>query len=174
MSAAAEPVLRGGGLPTAALLGFAMGVLGLLGGLTIYVGPALGVGAVAAATVLRRVRPRWLGRLNLLVPLVALAVLAATAPPAPSTELFGALGALGLLLWVADDPERPRGGGRRALPILSVAALGVGLAWGVTLAFPSRSPDVALGGALLATALVLLAVLLGGLPRVSVAPFRNA
>ncbi len=126
------------------------------------------------AAILRGMRPGAYGTLTLVPPVVALGLLAATAPPGPSTDLFGGLSGLALLLWIADDPGRPSGGGRRAVPTIAVASLGVGLAWAVTLALPSKAPDVALGGALLAAALVLLAVLLGRLPRVSVATFRNA
>ena len=165
---------RGGGWATTALFGFAMGSLGLLGGLPIYVGPALGAGTVVISALLRSFKPGAHGTLTLVPAVVAIAVLAASAPPGPATELFGGLSALAFLLWVADDPARPSGGGRRSVPTLALASLGVGLAWAVTLALPTNSPDVALGGALLAAALVLLAVLLGRLPHVSVVPFRNA
>jgi len=91
-------------------------------------------------------------------------VLAVTAPVVPSTELFAGLTGLAFLLWLADDPARPVGGGRRAVPAIAVGALGVGVAWAITLGLEGRSPDVGLAGALLAAALVLLALLLARVP----------
>jgi hypothetical protein len=165
---------RGGGAATTALFAFAMAGLGLLGGLPVYVGPALGAGTVVISALLRALRPDRYRALALAPAVAVLGILAATAPPGASTELFGGLSGLAFLLWVADDPARPSGGGRRSVPTIALAALGVGLAWAVTLALPTNAPNVALGAALLAAALVLLAVLLGRLPRVTVTPFRNA
>ena len=174
MSAAGTRADHGGGLATTALFGFAAGVLGLLGGLPLEFGPAIGVAGVVASAILRGRRPRDLGTLALLPALMAIALLAATAPPVPSTELFAGLTGLAFLLWIADDPSRPAGGGRRAVPILALGALGVGLAWAITLALPGRSPDVGLAGALLAAALVLLALLIARLPRLTLGTVRNA
>ncbi|HYA11333.1 MAG TPA: hypothetical protein VEH10_06685, partial [Thermoplasmata archaeon] len=68
----------------------------------------------------------------------------------------------------------PSGGGRRAVPTIALGALGVGLAWTITLAVPGRSPDVGLAGGLLAAALVLLAILIARLPRLTFGGVRNA
>jgi hypothetical protein len=165
---------HGGGLATTVLLGFAAGVLGLLGGLPLYVGPTIGVLGVVASVLLRRSRPERSGTLALLPVLLAIALLAATAPVVPSTELFAGLTGLALLVWVADDPARPAGGGRRAVPVIALGALGVGLAWAITLALPGRSPNVGLAGGLLAAALVLLALLIARLPRLTLGSVRNA
>ena len=169
-----RPTDRGGGLATTMLFGFTVGVLGLLGSLPLIVGPATGVAGVAVTAVLRsRGSPR-VGNWALLPALGTIAVLAATAPAEPASELFAGLAGLTLLLWIADDPERPAGGGRRAVPTIALGALGVGLAWSITLALPGRSPDVGLAGGLLAAALVLLALLVARLPRMALGPVRNA
>lgn len=174
MSVAAEGPPRGGGLLTAVVLGFSTGVLGLLGGLPLAVGPSLGVAGVAGSAVWRAHRRGRSGVLPFVPALGATAIVAATAAPAPSTELFAGLTGLAFLLWVADDPARPAGGGRRAGPTIALAAVGVALAWTITLALPGRTPDVALGGGLLAAALVILAVLLARLPSLAPRPARNA
>lgn len=164
---------HGGGLATTLLFGFTVGVLGLLGSLPLAVGPATGVAGVAVATVLRRWRSPIVGSWALLPALGVITLLAASSPAEPASELFAGLSGLAFLLWIADDPERPAGGGRRAVPTIALGALGVGLAWSITLALPGRSPDVGLAGGLLAAALVLLALLVARLPRTAVAPVRN-
>jgi len=174
VSAARPPVDHGGGWATAAIFGFSACVLGLLGGLPIGVGPAIGAAGVIASTVWRADRPRRRGALPLAPALVAVLVLSVTAAPAPSTLLFAGLTGLSFLLWVADDPTRPSAGGRRAMPTIAVVALGVALAWSITLALPGRTSDVALAGALLAVALVVLALLLARLPASATLPSRNA
>ena len=171
-----EPVLpldRGGGLATAVLFGFTAGVFGLLGGLSVLYGPAIGVGGVAIASALRGWRPEQYRTVALAPAILALAILAATAPPVPAAELFGGLSGLAFLLWAADDPSRPSGGGRRAVPTIALASLGVGLAWAITLAVPGRAADIGLAGALLASALVLLALLVARLPRLTLGATRN-
>jgi len=165
---------RGGGLATTLLFGFTVGVLGLLGSLPPTVGLPTGVAGVAIAAVLRARRSPAVGSWALLPALGAIAVLAATSPAEPASELFAGLAGLSFLLWIADDPERPAGGGRRAVPTIALGALGVGLAWSITLALPGRSPDVGLAGGLLAAALVLLALLVARLPRTALGPVRNA
>ena len=165
---------HGGGLATTVLLGLCAGVFGLLGGLPLVVGPALGVLGVAASSVIRAGGLRRFPSLALVPTLVVLVILAASAPPVASTELFAGLTGLAFLLWVADDPERPAGGGRRAVPTIALGALWVGLAWGITLSLPGRTADVGLAGGLLAAALVLLAVLIARLPQVSLGTGRNA
>lgn len=165
---------RGGGLATTVLLGVCAGVFGLLGGLPFVVGPAVGVLGVAMSSVLRTARPRRFPAVPLVPTLLALVVLGATAPAVPSTELLGGLSGLAFLLWLADDPERPAGGARRAVPTIALGTLGVGLAWAITLALPGRSPDIGLAGGLLAAALVLLAVLFARLPQLSLGPVGNA
>jgi len=156
---------RGGGVATAALFGATMVFLGLLGGLPVFLGPAVGAVGVGASAYWRT-RPAWRQRSVPFVPAaLALAVLSATSPALPSTVLFAGLASLAMLLWIADDPERPAGGGRRAAPVLGPATLGVGLAWAVTLGLAGRGTNVGLAGGLVVVALVLLAFLLAGVPR---------
>ena len=174
MSGPSAPPDQGGGFATTALLGFAMAALGLVGGLPFGFGPSLGVAGVIVTAVLRSRWPERFGTLALAPALVALAILAATSPAVPSAELFSGLTGLAFLLWIADDPARPSGGGRRAVPTIALGALGVGLAWTITLAVPGRSPDVGLAGGLLAAALVLLAILIARLPRLTFGGVRNA
>ena len=151
---------HGGGVASAALFGFAIVLFGLVGGLPLVVGPAVGAGGVIASSLWRR-PPRGTDRAIPLLPAIAaIAVLAATSPATSSAELFGGASALAFLVWLADDPARPRGGGRRAGPVVLLVALTVGLSWAITLAVPGRGPQIALAGALLAVAFVLLAILL--------------
>jgi hypothetical protein len=151
---------HGGGVASAGLFGFAVALFGLVGGLPLVIGPAVGVGGIVASSLWRR-SPRGTGRALPIVPAIAgIAVLAVTAPATPAAELFGGLAALAFLVWLADDPARPRGGGRRAAPVVMLVALTVGLSWAITLAVPGRGPEIAVAGGLLAAAFVLLALLL--------------
>jgi hypothetical protein len=159
------PPAAGGGYATTVLLVAVAAFLGLLGGLPYFLGPAVGVLGGVGSAVLRRRRGRHGGAVVLLPVLGAIAVLVVTAPPGPGSELFAGLTALALLLWLADDPARAAGGGRRAVPTLAPAALAVGLAWAITLGLAGASADVGLAGALLATGLVLLAFLFANLAR---------
>jgi hypothetical protein len=155
----------GGSVATTVLLAAVAGFLGLLGGLPLFLGPAVAVAGVVGSAVLRRRRRRYGGAVILLPAVVAVAVLVTTAPPDPGSELFAGLTSLALLLWLADDPSRAAGGGRRAVPTLAPAALAVGLAWAITLGLAGTSEDVGLAGSLLATGLVLLAFLFANLGR---------
>lgn len=154
-----RPIRRGGGVPTTALFGVAVGFLGLLTGVPFYLGPAIGGLGVAASAVWRARRPAVGESLPLVPALAAVTALAATAPVAPASELFAGLAALAFLLWVADDPARPAGGGRRAAATIGPAALGIGSAWGVTLALTGRTAAIGVGAGLVAIGLVVLAVL---------------
>jgi len=163
VSAGPPTSVRGGGLLTAAVFGVAAGFLGLLGFLPLPVGPVVGALGVVGSTVLRT-RPR-LRPAAPLPGLAALAVLSLAAPAGPSTDLFAGATGLAFLLWLSDDPLRPTGGGRRALPTIAPAALAVGLAWGITLGLAGQPQQVGLAGGLLVAALVLLAWLFAGLSR---------
>lgn len=147
----------GGGIATTGLFAFSAAVLGLLGGLPEYLGPAIGVGGVAISAVWRTFRRDRPGAVTIAPALIALATLAVAAPALASTELFGGLSGLAFLLWLADDPSRPRGGGRRAAPAIAMVALAVGVSWAITLGVPGRTPEIGLAGGLLAAAFVLLA-----------------
>ncbi len=170
----------GGGLATTIVLGASAAVFGLLGGLPDFAGPIVGVVGVGVATFWRAHDRRRPAALALLPAVLAVAVLALTSPAYPSTELFGGLTGLALLLWIADDPARARGGGRRAAPAIGLIALAVGLTWTIALVAPGQAPEVGVAGGLLAGAFVVLAWLVarpqavllpGGAPR---PPARNA
>lgn len=170
MNGGPPPPGRGGGLATTVLLGGTACFLGLLGGLPLLLGPAVGALGVTASALWRTYGRGRGGAVALVPALLALVVLALTAPVAASTDLFAGLTGLAFLLWVADDPGRPAGGGRRAVPTIAPAALALGLAWAITLALAGQPQEVGLAGGLLAAALVLLAVLFSGLSRHAPAP----
>ena len=174
MSGRPPPPGRGGGLATTVLLGGTACFLGLLGGLPFPVGPAVGALGVAASAIWRTYGRGRGGAVPLVPALVALVVLAVTAPVAASTDLFAGLTGLAFLLWVADDPGRPAGGGRRAAPTIAPAALAVGFAWAITLVLAGQPQEIGLAGGLLAAALVLLAVLFSSLSRRAPAPAPSA
>lgn len=159
MSAPGSGPGRGGSGLTFGVAAVAVAVFGLVGGLPDLIGPALGVAGLAVASWWRR-RPATGATFGPLPAVVALAVLAATSPAAPSTELFGGLAAVALLLWLADDPSRPAGGGRRAGFAVATCALAVGIAWSVALVLPRPSGAIGIAGGMLAALLLLVAYLL--------------
>jgi hypothetical protein len=150
---------RGGSGATAVLAAFAMVLFGLVGDLPLLLGPILAIVGVVLSGLWRR----WARPDVDLAPvpaLFALGALALTSPPVPSAELFGGLATVAVLLWLADDPSRPAGGGRRAATALASGALAVGIAWSFALVLPGRIPGVGVAGGLLALVLLLLAYLL--------------
>lgn len=149
---------KGGGAATVVLFAAVAAVLGLVSGLPVLVGPALGVAGVLVASVWRGASGGRPGAVTALPALVALAALTAAAPPAPSSELLAGLAGLVFLVWLADDPARLRGGGRRALPTVASAAVGVALAGTIALAVPTQNLGVGVAGGLVALALLLVAV----------------
>lgn len=160
MSAAIVEGPRGGSGFTLALAVLSAATFGLVGGLPELAGPAIGVGGIVLTAAWRRFGPSPGEAYGPLPALIAFVVLAASSPPSASAELFGALAALALLLWLADDPARPSGGGRRAVPTLAACSLVVAVAWSLALALPRPSGAVGLAGGLLALALLVLAWLL--------------
>jgi len=149
----------GGSRSTFGVAALAIAAFGLVGGLPYFLGPALGVVGLGVAALVRRRSAR--GRTFAPMPaLVALTALAVTAPAVASAELLGGVASLGLLLWMADDPRRPAGGGRRASLALASCGLTVGIAWAVLLAVPHPAGGVGVAGALLALVLLFLAYLL--------------
>ena len=165
MNAPGRQPARGGGLLTLVLFALTLGVLGLLGGLPFYLGPLVAeVGALTSGFARRR-RPSR-GAVWTFVPaLAALTVLTATATIGAATELFAGLSGLAFLLWVADDPTRPVGGGRRAVATIGPVVLAVGLVWSIGLVYGGRTEQVGLGGALIAAGLVLLGLLVVSVSR---------
>jgi len=165
VSSGPAPGARGGSAFTLALLLGATIAFGFVGGLAEFVGPAVGAGGVVASAWLRR-RYGLAAPTATLVPAVAaLGVLAVSAAPVTSAELLGGLAALALLLWIADDPSRPAGGGRRAFRAIAACAASLGIAFGLFLALPALPPAVGVAGGLLAFVLLFLAVLLERFPR---------
>ncbi len=161
MSTPAPPApsfpISGSAVLLAALLAF----LGLLGGLPLFLGPVLAVVGVAVASLLRgRRRPAGPSWVEPVPVLLVLATLAFSAPVAASTELAAGAGSLALLLWLADDPARRVGVGRRAVPIVALAALAFALGWALTLAVPATAAEIGLAGGLLAVALVVVTFVL--------------
>jgi hypothetical protein len=155
-----SPSVPGGGVLTLVVVGAAMATFGLVGGLAGVLGPAVGLAGIAASASWRRWRPVS-GRSLAVVPaLVALGALALTSPAGPSPELFGGVASLAVLLWLADDPSRPAGGGRRASPALAVCAAGMAIAWVLAVGLPAAPPEIGIAGGLLAFVILLLAVLL--------------
>jgi hypothetical protein len=165
MNAPAPISGRGGGLLTVALFGATLGVLGLLSGLPYYLGPAVAAGGVIASVLARRRRPSRTAVGTLVPALLAVTVLAAAAPVGAATELFAGLSGLAFLLWLADDPTRPVGGGRRAAPTIGPVALGVGLVWVIDLGVSGRAEEVGLAGALIAIGLIVLGLLIVSVSR---------
>ena len=161
MNAPVVPTRYGGSPFTLGLLVAAMALFGLVGGLPESTGPIVGVAGVVISAAWRGRRRATAGPIALAPALAALGALAVTAPAVPSTELFGSFAALATLLWLADDPARPAGGGRRAVPALSACAVGVALAWSLSLLLPRPSGEVGLAAVLLVGALLAVAWFLG-------------
>ncbi len=154
------PPRRGAPRLTTVLFAGIMVLFGLVSGLPALLGPIVVLGGVGVSAYLRpRLGPRR-SSLEVVPALLALSVVGLGATPGRSTELFAGLSALAFLLWLADDPRKEPGGGRRAAPALGLAALAFALAWGITLPFPPGTIDVGLAGGLIAAALVLVAVVL--------------
>ncbi len=160
MSGPADPARFGGSGLTLAAFGAVVAVFGLVVGLPYLLGPVVGLAGVVASWAWRRRRAGAGRELGVLPAIVALGVLALAAPAVPATELLGGLSALALLLWAADDPARPAGGGRRAVGEIATCGLAVAVAWTLVLTVPRRTGAIDLAGALLAALLLLVAWLL--------------
>jgi hypothetical protein len=159
VSAPVVDAARGGSRLTFVLAVLAVSLFGLVGGLPDLIGPAIGVVGLVLSSLWRR-RPTTGRTFAPLPALVALTVLAVSAPVVASAELLGGFATLALLLWLADDPARPAGGGRRAVSALASCGLAVGIAWSALLLLPSTSGRVGVAGALLAAVLLVLGYLL--------------
>lgn len=165
MNAPAPPPGPGGLRLSTAVFGIAMLLLGLVTGVVPLLGPVTAVAGVAGSAYLRPRLTKDRAVLALVPALAALGLLLLLAPVAPSSELFGGLAAVALLLWLADDPSQAPGGGRRALPLLSVGGLAFALAWTLTLSFPVSTRNLELAATLATVALVLVGVVLFWLVR---------
>jgi hypothetical protein len=142
-----------------ALLLVAAGVLGYVSGFPAGFGPIVAVAAVVAAVVLRTGASRTEAAYAPVPVLAGLALEAVTAPAGLGSELFAGLAGLAFLIWLADDPSRPRGGAVRDLPTLAIPALALGIAWSSALFLPSRAVPLGVAGALLTLALATVAFL---------------
>lgn len=156
----------GGNLLTLVLAAVAAALFGWVGGLPFLLGPVVGVAGVVGSSLLRS-RPRRGSSFGPWPALLALAAIAVTAPPVSSAELFGGLATLAVLLWLADDPGRPAGGGRRAGLAIGSCAVAVAVAWSLLAVLPRPSGAVGAAGAVLVVVLLLVAYLLvrEGSPR---------
>jgi len=159
VSAVVTDAPRGGSWATVALAAVAVATFGLVGGLPDFLGPTIGLVGLVLSSLLRRRRPAG-AVFGPLPALAALGAIAVSAPPVPSAELLGGLATLAVLLWLADDPERPAGGGRRAAPALAGCGLALGIAWSVVLAVPPPSGAIGVAGAILASIFLLIAYLI--------------
>jgi hypothetical protein len=149
----------GGSVLTLVLAGAATALFGWVGGLPFLLGPVVGVAGVVGSSLLRT-RPRVGASFGPWPALLALAALAVTAPPVSSAELFGGLATLAVLVWLADDPSRPSGGGRRAGLTIGSCAVGVAVAWSLLAVAPRPTGAVGVAGALLVVVLLVVAYLL--------------
>jgi len=149
----------GGGVATLVLAGFAVTLFGLVGGLPYLVGPLVGVVGLGAAALARRSSGAG-PTLGPVPVLLALGVLAVTSPAVPAAVLFGGFATVAVLLWLADDPGRPSGGGRRAVLALGSGALAVVIAGSLVLVARVSHAEVGVAGGILAFVLLLLAYLL--------------
>ena len=142
------------------LLGIAL-FLGYLDGLPLGVGIAVAAVAVGIAAGLRAdPSPRISGYAP--VPaVVGIALEAVVAPVGLGTEIVAGAAGLALLLWLADDPDRPVGGPVRALPAIALPALALGIAWSSALFLPSGALPLGVAGGLLALTIIAVALLAG-------------
>jgi hypothetical protein len=92
--------------------------------------------------------------------MLAVSVEVVLAPPIPLAEVLAGVSGVAFLFWIADDPHRPTGTGRRGVVPIAVVALGVGFSLSIILVLPPGTSEVGIAGGLLALAMVLVAVLL--------------
>jgi hypothetical protein len=141
------------------VLAAAVTLLALVGGTLAPGSVAIGLAGVAGAMVLRR-RTRNARSVAPLLPAVAsIAVLAVIASPSVATDLAAGVAGLAFLYWCADEPSRPEGVTRRAVPAIGMAGLAVGFAWAITLLGFQGSASLGVAVALLAVGVILMAVL---------------
>jgi hypothetical protein len=133
--------------------------LGYLSGYPYGLGAFVVAGAVVLAAVLRASRSGSDVSYAPAPVLAALAIEAAAAPVGFGTEFIAGVAALAFLIWLADDPTRPRGGPLRDLPTIAVPALALGIAWMSGLLLPAGAVPIGYAGGLLALALAAVAYL---------------
>jgi hypothetical protein len=125
-----------------------------------YEGVLVVVGGVAIGGTLQRLR----GSLRAIAPVPVVAGFATAAVGSPLgllPELISGVSGLAILLWLADDLDRPAGGILRARQALAIPALALGIAWMSALLLPSRSASVGVAVGLLVFVIAALAYLIG-------------
>ena len=143
------------------LLVVSVGLLGYLARFPDATGIFLAVGAVVVGVVLRRPSFGSVRAYASLPVLAAMAIEVVSVPVGLGSELIAGLAGLAFLLWLADDPARPRGSAARALPALAVTTLALGIAWSSALFLPSHAIPLGVAGGLLALAIAVVALLVG-------------
>ena len=150
------------GIGSLVLLG-AMGALfGWLSGLPSGEGIVVVLAGVAVGGVLQRLRSHAMLRSLAPVPAVlGLALVALDSTLGLLPELLAGLSGVALLVWLADDPDRPVGGILRARLTIAVPGLALGIAWAGALLLPSNSASLGVAVALLVFVIVAVAFLIG-------------
>lgn len=160
MSAGTPPGSGSESLLGSLVLGVAAVALGLAGGLPLALGAVLGAIGVGVSAACRGMAPpRW-STWTLVPAMLAVSIEAVFATAIPSTEVLAGVTGVAFLFWMAQDPHRPRGGGRRGVTPIAIVALAVGFSLSIVLVLPRGPSEVGIAGGLLALAIVLVAVLL--------------
>ena len=151
-----ETYRLGPGLPVLVLAALALTVVSdwpiLIGSLLVAVGVAVGV------VVRWEAGPR--ARALSVVPvLVALVALGARTPVGAVPDGLAGVAGVAVIVWLADDPHRPRERPSRWFSAWSIPVIGVAIAWASTALLPPTAVPFGVAGGLLAAALIALAVL---------------
>ena len=149
------------GLGSVALLGAVGGLFGVVTGLPHGEGLIAVLAGVTAGGVIQRQRVRTL---RSFAPVPVLVVLGATAIASPLgilPELLAGASGLAVLVWLADDLDRPVGGVQRARLTIGVPAVALGIAWTSALLLPSSSASIGVAAGLLVFVIVAVSVLIG-------------
>lgn len=152
------PGVRGGG--SLALLVVVGALFGYLTQWPSYEGVLVVLGGVAMGAALQRA-PRSLRALAPVPVVAGFATVAVGSPLGLLPELVGGVSGLAILLWLADDLDRPAGGITRAGQTFAIPALALGIAWMSALLLPSRAASVGVAVGLLVFAIAALAYLIG-------------
>ena len=149
------------GLGSVALLGAVGGLFGVVTGLPHDEGLVAVLAGVIAGAALQRQRVRSLRSLASVPVLVGLGATAIASPLGLLPELLAGASGLAMLVWLADDLDRPIGGVRRARLTIGVPALALGIAWTSSLLLPSSSASIGVAAGLLVFVIVTISVLIG-------------
>ncbi len=144
---------------SAVILVAAIVLFGLTTRLPFFFATAVGAAGAAAAIVLRVVSSGRSTDAATLLILLVLGVLAATAPDSRGAGLAGGIVILALLLWLADEPGRVRGGMRRAATAVGVVGLAFAVAWASAFLIPLAVVPTGVIGGLLVVVILLATTL---------------